>query len=311
LEIDTPDPAWFCFQPKEYTQYGLEGANLRNLRIIALPFNLRYYWADCKPITERRILTMSNTHKIILTLLCLISVSLACNNEFTLSDKPQIPPTRTPLPTFTPAPVVEVTIVIPPTPTETPIPTLTFTPESTNTPEPTPTELPTETPVVEETPTEEPIPTQEPTNTPQPVQEESEPVRVEEPAQAESAEEAAPAAPGVGAHGVIGKITFRDGRNTYGVGEQVFVHIEATNTTDNMIPFGILGLATSTGQFQSSWTEDAIAAGGVFNHEDGVGFPTPGNHKLWLSVCFSTKDVCQSPDGDWERFEPGLDVVIQ
>jgi outer membrane biosynthesis protein TonB len=246
---------------------------------------------------------MSNTHKLIITLLLLLATGLACNSELSISDEPRIFPTRTPLPTFTPASPTEVAIVIPPTPTETPTPTSTFTPEPTETPTEIPTEVPTENPT--ELATEEP-----PTNTPEPARQ-IEHVSEPEPQPTQAEEPPPPAAPITGAHGVVGNVTFRDGRNTYGVGEQVFAHIEATNTTDSMVSFGILGLATSTGQFQSSWTEDAIAAGGTFNHEDGIAFPTPGNHKLWLSVCFSTKAVCQSPDGDWERFEPGLDVVIQ
>jgi len=110
---------------------------------------------------------------------------------------------------------------------------------------------------------------------------------------------------------VIGKITFRDGRNTYATGEKVFVKIEATNTAAGLLPFGILGLNTSTGGFQTSWSNGTIASGDTFRHEDGVAFPIPGNHKMWLSICYSSQQECQGPDGDWTRFEPGLDVVIQ
>jgi hypothetical protein len=75
------------------------------------------------------------------------------------------------------------------------------------------------------------------------------------------------------------------------------------------VPFGILGLTPSTGSFQTSWSSGTID--GTFTHEDGLAFPAPGTHKLWLSICFSSIDVCQGPDGDWERFEPGLDVIVQ
>jgi hypothetical protein len=116
-------------------------------------------------------------------------------------------------------------------------------------------------------------------------------------------------APTAGAHGVSGKITFREGRNTYGVGEKVFVKIEATNVQGGQIPFGVLGLTTSTGVFQTSWSNGTID--GTFTHEDGLPFSGPGTHKMWLSICFSTEQECQGPDGEWERFEPGLDVIIQ
>jgi hypothetical protein len=74
-------------------------------------------------------------------------------------------------------------------------------------------------------------------------------------------------------------------------------------------PFGILGLTTETGAFQTSWSSGTIE--GVFTHEDGVAFSTPGNHKMWLSICFDPIDICQGSGGNWERFEPGLDVIVQ
>jgi hypothetical protein len=112
-------------------------------------------------------------------------------------------------------------------------------------------------------------------------------------------------------NGVLGKITFRDGRNTYAVGEKVFVKIEATNVDSGLKAFGVLGLVPDTGNFQTSWDNGTIEAGSTFTHEDGLVFPTPGNHKLWLSICFSTKEECQGPNGNWVRYEPGLDVIVQ
>ena len=109
---------------------------------------------------------------------------------------------------------------------------------------------------------------------------------------------------------MIGKITFREGRNTYATGEKVFVKIEATNTAPGLLPFGILGLTTSTGGFQTSWSNGTIASGETFRHEDGMAFSTPGSHKMWLSICYSSQQECQA-GGDWTRFEPGLDVTIQ
>ncbi|MCB0169861.1 MAG: hypothetical protein KDJ97_04855 [Anaerolineae bacterium] len=114
----------------------------------------------------------------------------------------------------------------------------------------------------------------------------------------------------MGANGVIGKIEFRDGRDTYSVGEKIFVKIEAKLPGEKgQKPFGVLGLTASTGAFQTSWSSGTID--GVFRHEDGLALNAPGNHKLWLSICFSSIDVCQGPDGNWERFEPGLDVIVQ
>ncbi|GAB4408529.1 MAG: hypothetical protein Fur0044_01860 [Anaerolineae bacterium] len=106
-------------------------------------------------------------------------------------------------------------------------------------------------------------------------------------------------------------INFRDGRNTYAVGEKVFVSMQVTNITAEPVPFGILGLLTSTGQFQTSWDNGVIQPGQTFRHEDGLAFNAPGVYKLQLSICFSRKDACLSSDEGWKRFEPGLEVVVQ
>jgi hypothetical protein len=197
-------------------------------------------------------------------------------------------PTRTPLPTFTPTAAAE--IVIPPTPTFTPVP------------------LPTDTPLPP--PTDAPAPPPEPTATFTP---EPPPPTQPPPPPAAPPTEPPPAAPPAPAaqNGVDGKITFRDGRNTYGMGEKVFVKIEAANLEGGLKNFGYLGLTPSVGSFQTSWSSGSIAAGETFRWEDGLAFTAPGNHKLWLSICFSTEAECQGPNGNWVRFEPGLDVVIQ
>lgn len=106
-------------------------------------------------------------------------------------------------------------------------------------------------------------------------------------------------------------ISFRDGRNTYAVGEKVFVRMQVTNVTNEPVPFGILGLLTSTGQFQTSWDNGIIQPGQPFSHEDGLAFNAPGVYKLQMSICFNRKDACISSDEGWKRFEPGLEVVVQ
>lgn len=228
-------------------------------------------------------------------------LSLACSAlpVSLSSSQNRLEPTRTPLPTFTPTTAATLAIA-------------TATAVSTSTPGQVPPTTPPEAvvptvteavavdgyAVAEPEPTEPPPPPP-PTIAPAPA----------EPAEPPPQEPASPAEPGPGAHGVTGQISFRDGRNTYGVGERVFVKIEATLPGGGQMPFGILGLNTSTGTFQTSWSSGTI--NNTFTHEDGVAFAAPGTHKIWLSICFSSEQVCQGADGDWERFEPGLDVIIQ
>jgi hypothetical protein len=108
-------------------------------------------------------------------------------------------------------------------------------------------------------------------------------------------------------------LNFRDGRDTYSVGEQIFVTIQVTNVSAEAVPFGILGLLTETGRFQTSWDNGLIQPGQTFRHEDGLAFDTPGQHRLQLSICFARKEDCTSgrAEAAWVRFEPGLTVIVQ
>ena len=227
-----------------------------------------------------------------------ILMSLACS-ALPFQSPPEeanLPPTRTPLPTFTPTVPIETSLSILPTSTNTLLP-----PPPTDTPvAAAPVAPPVESP--DSVPTDTPVPS--PPTEPPP------PPPAQAPPPAEPPPPAAPPAPAA-QNGVMAKITFRDGKNTYAVGEKVFVKIEATNVEGGIKPFGILGLTPSTGNFQTSWDNSQLEAGKPFNHEDGLAFSTPGTHKLWLSICFSTKEECQGPNGNWVRFEPGLDVIVQ
>jgi hypothetical protein len=229
--------------------------------------------------------------RLCLTLIVLTSLACSLLPQFGSQQEESLYSTRTPLPTFTPTSPMQAAISIPPTPTETPIPP--------PTPTPVPEVPPTDTPVPEPTATDTPVP--EPTEPPPPPP--TQPPAPTEPPP--------PAEPETGPHGVIGKISFREGRNTYAVGEQVFVRIEATNTGTDLLTFGILGLTPSAAaSFQTSWSNGTIGAGETFTHEDGLAFSSPGTYKLWLSICFSSKEECQGPDGDWGQFQ-GLDVIVQ
>jgi hypothetical protein len=109
------------------------------------------------------------------------------------------------------------------------------------------------------------------------------------------------------------KISLRDGRDSYRVGEQVFVKMEVTNISNEPVTFGILGLLSDTGQFQTSWSNGLIQVGETFRHEDGMSFDAPGSHTLQLSTCFAKKDDCLSGNNDeaWARFDQKLSFTVQ
>lgn len=111
--------------------------------------------------------------------------------------------------------------------------------------------------------------------------------------------------------GVIAKLALRDSKNTFAIGEKVIVKIEATNVEGGVKPIGILGLMPDSGDFQTIGDNSQIEAGKPLTYEDDLVFSTPGQHRLWLSICFSSKVECQGANGDWVRFEPGLELMVQ
>lgn len=106
-------------------------------------------------------------------------------------------------------------------------------------------------------------------------------------------------------------VRLRDGRTTYAVGEKVFVSMAVTNTSREPVAFGILGLVTSTGHFQTSWDNGLIQPGDTFRHEDGLAFDAPGSYTLQLSICFAKKETCLASDEGWARFEPALQITVR
>jgi cytoskeletal protein RodZ len=189
------------------------------------------------------------------------------------------------------------------TPTQTPTSTATPTATPTDTPAPTDTPVPTNTPVPADTP--------EPTAAPKRVAKApaAQPAEAK-PAAAAPAQPAAPAAGG-GAHGVQGMLELTDKKSVYKSGEDVWFHFVATNKKDVAIPYGILGVKATTGQFQSSWSGALRINGGeALDWKDKININGTGDQALFLSMCFSKVDVCQGPNGDWENIAGPVPVKL-
>jgi len=108
------------------------------------------------------------------------------------------------------------------------------------------------------------------------------------------------------------KLSLRDSRTRYAIREKIFAQIEVTNMSTEPLSFGILGLLTDSGHFQTSWDNGLIQVGETFCHEDGLRFNTAGNHTLQLSICFANKELCLSGNDQlWYRFEPKLSFIVE
>lgn len=98
------------------------------------------------------------------------------------------------------------------------------------------------------------------------------------------------------------------------MGEDVWFKFAVTNVEGGAtVTYSILGVAASTGQFQSSWTGDnlRLGRGETLNWEDKIAISSPGTHSLILSMCFSKLADCQGPQGDWENVSPPLMVNVR
>ena len=245
------------------------------------------------------------THKrFIVALVALGLIGLGCGVPSFLARAPEATaiPKKTLRPTFTPVP--SATNTVPPTltpiPTDTPLPTDTLPPTVTPlpvtstpippaaTPEPSAMASPTAAP---EQPTPTPVP---PTAT-----------AMSQPSQASPTQPPA-GRHVVGSHGISGLVVARD-KTTFAVGEKAFFTYEAINHTADPVPFVLLGIKASNGQFNTSWVNpDVIVPGTPFRHDDGMIFNRPGSYRVMLAICF---DRCGEADADWEEFASGAAMI--
>jgi hypothetical protein len=132
--------------------------------------------------------------------------------------------------------------------------------------------------------------------------------------------------PVTGSHGVTGNLRLcNSGKTTYAVNERIcfveFIH----NNASAPVSYGILGVAASNGQFQTSWSADLAPEGWLWIDpgcdgptdrcngawEDGIRIGTPGTFSLVLSVCFSPFGECQSANAAWENLSQPITIRVQ
>lgn len=201
---------------------------------------------------------------------------------------------------------------------------------------PSETPLPTETPTLNATPTESPSPTSTsppasatPTRAPTKVRIQagasSAPTSVPRTATPVPTQTAAPPATGGGSHGVTGRLSLCTPKSSYAAksdafeGERICVYESITNTTDQAITYGVLGVRAGNisgdeGAFQTSWRGDlSVPAHG--NGPTGGGWQdglylAAGAYSLTLSICYSNVDTCLGSGGEWETLTPGIAINV-
>ncbi|MBI3761584.1 MAG: hypothetical protein HY260_06945 [Chloroflexi bacterium] len=132
-------------------------------------------------------------------------------------------------------------------------------------------------------------------------------------------------ASGGGGHGVVGQLSLCNPKSSYAAksdtfqGERICVNELITNTTDQPISYGVLGVAAENisggaSGFQTSWRGDlSVPAHG--NGPTGGGWQDGlylgvGTYSLTLSICHSDVNTCLDSGGDWETLTSGIVVNV-
>jgi hypothetical protein len=100
-------------------------------------------------------------------------------------------------------------------------------------------------------------------------------------------------------------------RTSYRSGETITFQIVLTNRMAQPLSFGLVGLLLSTGHFQISTYDLTLAVNQTFQRQASLSINKPGTYTIRVATCSSPRASCVGPDGEWERREPTLKIVIQ
>ncbi len=106
-------------------------------------------------------------------------------------------------------------------------------------------------------------------------------------------------------------LSLRRGRQSYAVGERVFITLAVTNHQQAPLTFGLADLVVDNGYAQTVWDRGRIPPGETLRHEDGLAFDRPGRYRINLSLCLSEPAACLETVERWQNFEPSVEVTVR
>jgi len=132
-----------------------------------------------------------------------------------------------------------------------------------------------------------------------------------------------PPAPG----SLIGRLALcNPAKTSYGRLELVCVSETITNTNNFTVSYGLLGVNVigPRSWFQISWSNYLIGPNcvgpkngcegswqdNIRGPDDTAGFKNTGNYVMYLGICFSSMSSCQSFQGLWQNFLPGVPITV-
>ncbi len=98
--------------------------------------------------------------------------------------------------------------------------------------------------------------------------------------------------------------------------QAIWFNFSVTNASPTAeLFYGYLGAAIYKDgvriHFQGSYSSASLLPGQTLNWRDHTEIGTPGTYQLQLSICYSAKDACNWPAGEWELLAQPVTVTIQ
>jgi len=103
--------------------------------------------------------------------------------------------------------------------------------------------------------------------------------------------------------------SFRMHQTAGAVNQNMFFDFSVTNVTSSTITYGILAAHTDQGVTADSW-HDPLLPGKTIKWTDHINFPNAGTYQVYLGICYSSHDACQTGGAPWMRLSDSVMVVI-
>jgi uncharacterized protein YraI len=115
--------------------------------------------------------------------------------------------------------------------------------------------------------------------------------------------------PVLGSRGIIAEyFTLRS--TSVAVNQDIWFDFKVVNTSDNDVPYGVLAAHTESGQSAQSWTNEVLKAHAALQWTDHLNLSAPGTYRVYLGICYGSKDACLANSAPWDRLSPSITVTV-
>ena len=98
---------------------------------------------------------------------------------------------------------------------------------------------------------------------------------------------------------------------TLNAGERLWFDFHVTNTTDETIPYSVLGAHIDNGPSAPSWTRSYLRGQGVLSWRDNIRLSQPGVYHVYLGICYDDVQACLANAAPWDRLSGNVTVTVK